>query len=219
MYAKGSFHSPQPVDFVYVRRKRNATMPFEEFRKVDDFLIGSARYAMPNYQNLERWNHRIVQNLLYYQTNYFCMAGVVAAVFAFINVGQAFNILLAIAVVAGVYAVLIIGPTQGPTPGAGGNGVLADVAALVPEQSRRHVLYGVAVFAVWILYMVGALLNALLIVLVPIFIVLVHASFRKRTVNNRVANLLYARARSTPMGRLLDALDRYIVVVDDPRDN
>ncbi|XP_076800211.1 PRA1 family protein 3-like isoform X2 [Clavelina lepadiformis] len=44
------------------------------FRNIDDFILASARFGPPDYQNKERWNNRILQNLLYYQTNYFVVA-------------------------------------------------------------------------------------------------------------------------------------------------
>ena len=43
-------------------------------RSLDDFLANSARFQLPNYREPERWNNRIMQNLLYYQTNYFITA-------------------------------------------------------------------------------------------------------------------------------------------------
>lgn len=40
-------------------------------RTLDDFLLSSARFAVPDVRNLDRWNNRIINNLLYYQSNYF----------------------------------------------------------------------------------------------------------------------------------------------------
>lgn len=40
-------------------------------RSLDDFIMESARFQIPNFGDLEKWNNRVVQNLLYYQTNYF----------------------------------------------------------------------------------------------------------------------------------------------------
>lgn len=42
-------------------------------RSLDDFLLGSARFQLPNFKDLDKWGNRVVQNLLYYQTNYFLM--------------------------------------------------------------------------------------------------------------------------------------------------
>ncbi|KAJ4931926.1 hypothetical protein JOQ06_010362 [Pogonophryne albipinna] len=43
-------------------------------RSLDDFLLTSARFAVPDVRDLDRWNHRIINNLLYYQSNYFLSA-------------------------------------------------------------------------------------------------------------------------------------------------
>jgi len=44
------------------------------FRNVDDFLLGGARFGPPDYEDKERWSNRILQNLMYYQTNYLAVA-------------------------------------------------------------------------------------------------------------------------------------------------
>uniref|UniRef100_A0AAQ4P7E2 PRA1 family protein n=1 Tax=Gasterosteus aculeatus aculeatus TaxID=481459 RepID=A0AAQ4P7E2_GASAC len=38
-------------------------------RSLNDFLPSSARFAAPDVRDLERWNNRIINNLLYYQSN------------------------------------------------------------------------------------------------------------------------------------------------------
>lgn len=43
-------------------------------RSLDDFLLCSARFAVPDVRDLDRWNHRMINNLLYYQTNYLLSA-------------------------------------------------------------------------------------------------------------------------------------------------
>lgn len=43
-------------------------------RTLDDFLLSSARFAVPDVRDLDRWNNRIINNLLYYQSNYFLSA-------------------------------------------------------------------------------------------------------------------------------------------------
>ena len=43
-------------------------------RSLDDFLLCSARFAVPDVRDLDRWNNRIINNLLYYQSNYLVSA-------------------------------------------------------------------------------------------------------------------------------------------------
>ena len=51
-------------------------------RSLDDFLLSSARFQVPNFRDPERCVHRIINNLLYYQSNYF-----LAAIIIFLIVG------------------------------------------------------------------------------------------------------------------------------------
>ena len=46
-------------------------------RSLDDFLLESARFQVPNLKDFEKWGNRVVQNLLYYQTNYFILGLVI----------------------------------------------------------------------------------------------------------------------------------------------
>ena len=52
-------------------------------RPLDDFLLQSARFQIPNVKDPDRWANRVVSNLLYYQTNYF-----LAALIIFLLVGS-----------------------------------------------------------------------------------------------------------------------------------
>ena len=51
-------------------------------RTFDDFVLGSARFQVPNFKDPEKIINRIINNLLYYQTNYF-----LAAIIVFLLVG------------------------------------------------------------------------------------------------------------------------------------
>lgn len=46
-------------------------------RSLDDFLLESARFQIPNVRDLEKWGFRVNNNLLYYQTNYFLMSVII----------------------------------------------------------------------------------------------------------------------------------------------
>lgn len=46
-------------------------------RSLDDFILESARFQIPNVKDLDKWGNRVVQNLLYYQTNYFMMSVII----------------------------------------------------------------------------------------------------------------------------------------------
>lgn len=47
------------------------TMELPPIRSLNDFLLESARFQLPNFNDFDKWGNRVVKNLLYYQTNYF----------------------------------------------------------------------------------------------------------------------------------------------------
>lgn len=59
-----------------------AKVELTPLRAWDDFFPGWKRFAKPDTKDVARWNNRIVNNLLYYQTNY-----LVSAVAIFLVVG------------------------------------------------------------------------------------------------------------------------------------
>lgn len=48
---------------------------FAPLRPLDDFILGSARFQLPNFKDFEKWGNRVVKNLCYYQTNYLIVIG------------------------------------------------------------------------------------------------------------------------------------------------
>jgi len=47
---------------------------FAAIRPLDDFLLQSARFQLPNFKDPAKWANRVTSNLVYYQTNYFITA-------------------------------------------------------------------------------------------------------------------------------------------------
>jgi len=58
---------------------------FAPMRPLDDFLLQSARFQLPNFKDPARWAHRVTNNLLYYQTNYFVTALVVFLIVGWVH--------------------------------------------------------------------------------------------------------------------------------------
>lgn len=50
-------------------------------RSMSDFLLDSKKYLPPPFNDLKRFNNRVISNLLYYQTNYFVTTGFVFTLF------------------------------------------------------------------------------------------------------------------------------------------
>lgn len=84
---------------------------FAPLRSLDDFLLESARFQVPNFSDFEKWGNRVVKNLLYYQTNYFILAAIELIIIGLI---QPMKIVCGIvSLVAVFYALLMIyGPNK-----------------------------------------------------------------------------------------------------------
>jgi hypothetical protein len=57
--------------------KKKMEVEISPLRSLDDFLLESARFQIPNFKDFEKWGNRVINNLLYYQTNYFVLAVVI----------------------------------------------------------------------------------------------------------------------------------------------
>jgi len=57
--------------------KKKMEVEVSPLRSLDDFLLESARFQIPNIKDFEKWGNRVVNNLLYYQTNYFLLAVII----------------------------------------------------------------------------------------------------------------------------------------------
>ncbi|XP_056144594.1 PRA1 family protein 2 [Lampris incognitus] len=161
-------------------------------RALDDFIRGSARFAAPDVRDLDRWNNRMINNLLYYQTNYFmCVLGFLLVVGYF----QPFQLFVGATVVTLLFLGFIwAAENQVPIRRFRRNHPsIALLAILLVSCLFLSVLGGVAVF--------------LFGIALPILMVLLHASVRLRSLKNKLENKLESIGlKRTPMGLLLEAL-------------
>lgn len=160
------------------------------FRSLNDFILGKARFELPPYNDLPRWNNRIISNLLYYQTNYFAFFGVLFVLQSFFNSQDLALGLCAVLVVAAVIGFAI---ADNPTF----------------YQSRRDhplITLGAIILACYFLIQVlPSVLVVLFSVLLPIFIILCHASIRLRDFMSKLTKTAEEIGlRTTVMGRLLN---------------
>ncbi|XP_065584097.1 PRA1 family protein 2-like isoform X1 [Artemia franciscana] len=130
-------------------------------RSLDDFLLESARFQVPNLKDFEKWGNRVVQNLLYYQTNYFILGLVIFTIVGVIHPTQMLVGLISFAVgVAGV-VVGVVGVV----------GDASDAHSQITSFKQSHPLICLAIFlaAFYLLFqLVGSLLVFLLGILLPI---------------------------------------------------
>uniref|UniRef100_A0A3B4XGY6 PRA1 family protein n=1 Tax=Seriola lalandi dorsalis TaxID=1841481 RepID=A0A3B4XGY6_SERLL len=153
-------------------------------RSLDDFLLSSARFAVPDVRDLDRWNNRIINNLLYYQSNYFLSA-----------LGFLFIVGLALMVVTLLFLGFVwTAENQAPVRRFRRNHPsICVLVILLASYLFISVLGGVCVFLFGIAF--------------PVLMVLVHASVRLRSLKNKLENKLESIGlKRTPMGLLLEAL-------------
>ncbi|XP_076847592.1 PRA1 family protein 2 [Brachyhypopomus gauderio] len=162
------------------------------FRSLDDFVFSSARYSLPDVRNLEKWNNRIINNLLYYQTNYFVSA---VAFLLIVGYFQPLHLFLGATVVTLVFVGFVWA---------------AENRAVVRRFRRNHpslCLAAILGCSYLLLSVLGGVAVFLFGITFPVLTVLVHASVRLRSLKNKLENRLERIGlKRTPMGLLLEAL-------------
>lgn len=167
---------------------------FAPLRPFDDYLYGSARFGFPDYQNKEKWNYRIVNNLLYYQTNY-----MLSALIIFIIVGylKPYEMILGGALVGGTFAIMVY---------------VSSNRGNVQEFKKKYpavVIGGVISVSTLLMYALGSILVFVFGIALPLFCILLHASLRMRNLKNKMNNKVESVGlKKTPMGILMKAMDQ-----------
>ncbi|XP_067209140.1 PRA1 family protein 3 isoform X2 [Linepithema humile] len=167
-------------------------MELPPLRSLDDFLLESARFQIPNLKDLEKWGHRVVNNLLYYQTNYFFMSVII-----FLIVG----LLHPVKMLAGIFGMMIILAMFG---------YMSMEGSSVHLFKKQYPVVGVLIIicgGIFVTYCLGSLLVFLLGILLPFCVTFVHASLRLRNMKNKLVNKIEGIGlKRTPMGVLLGSL-------------
>lgn len=148
-----------------------------KLRPWSDFAFKEARFGWFDYNNIPKWNNRMMNNLLYYQSNYFVLA----------------------------VALSIVSILANPAGGIIGHFLLAGLITVMIayyNQSSDKRLLGANIFIILVILIYRKeFIYSLFFVLLSIFLSMVHASFRLRNIKNRAANLI--GITNTPMGYLL----------------
>uniref|UniRef100_A0A4W5QG54 PRA1 family protein n=1 Tax=Hucho hucho TaxID=62062 RepID=A0A4W5QG54_9TELE len=169
-----------------------AKVELTPLRPWDDFFPGSDRFAKPDVRDLPKWNNRVVNNLLYYQTNYLAMAVMIFLIVGFLN---PMEMLMGMAVVSLVFlgsvwagenkAMIKDFKRQNPT--------LFVMAVMLASYFLMSLFDGVMVFIFGITF--------------PLLLIFAHASFRLRNMKNKLENKMEGVGlKKSPIGILLDAL-------------
>ncbi|XP_064540976.1 PRA1 family protein 3 [Drosophila montana] len=175
-------------------------------RTLDDFVLGSARFQLPNLKDFDKWGNRVVKNLLYYQTNYFL---VFLAIYVIMIAFYPTKIISGLIVQALIIAIIWqFFSSKSKTNFiasrlTGGNQILAQQNA----QQKWYILAGALLAGYLFLHMISAVLLTAFTLLLPISVTFIHASLRLRNIKNKLANTIESFGPSTPMGAFLDALN------------
>merc|ERR1711953_1413409 len=154
-------------------------------REFDDFFPGgNARFGSPNFNDLPRLNNRIINNLLYYQSNYFCIFLMILSLITFLYPTSVLTgTLLILGLVIGVQKVMVnkfeFDQLKKKYPGAA--------------------LGLICSFGFFFFYLLNSVYMFLFGLLIPIVLIILHSMFRLR-------NLEKIGVKRTPMGVLLQEL-------------
>ncbi|KAK0076936.1 hypothetical protein PV325_004650 [Microctonus aethiopoides] len=161
-------------------------------RSLDDFILESARFQIPNVKDLDKWGNRVVQNLLYYQTNYFMMSVIIFLIVGIIHPGKMLLGMIAMTIVIGIF---IYVSTEGRA---------------IHNFKKQNPLAGVIIILLggcFVTYTLGSLLVFLIGILLPFSVTFVHASLRLRNLRNKLVNKIEGIGlKRTPMGLFLEHL-------------
>lgn len=168
-------------------------------RSLDDFLLESARFQIPNWKDPEKWANRVSQNLLYYQTNYFLTSIVVFLLVGLIHPVKMLCGILAVLAAFGLFY------------------YVTNAKRSATKFKRDHpVISLLIIFSLGyiIVYMLRAVLVFLFGVMLPVSLMFVHASLRLRNLRNKFTNKIETIGfKKTPMGMFLEAFGQEHVVI------
>ncbi|XP_067946656.1 PRA1 family protein 3-like [Watersipora subatra] len=160
-------------------------------RTWNDFMT-DARFQMPNLQDTERCHNRIINNLLYYQTNYFLMS-----LFVFAIVGFLYPEKMLLGIVITVIAFM----------------AFVYITSRTSEWRRLKTKYPLVFLLtiIFIVYLLSRVIGAVFVffigLLAPVVATLLHASLRMRNTKNKISRFKeYVGLKRTPMGVILEAM-------------
>uniref|UniRef100_A0A3B1JYQ1 PRA1 family protein n=2 Tax=Astyanax mexicanus TaxID=7994 RepID=A0A3B1JYQ1_ASTMX len=161
-------------------------------RPWDDFFPGSERFSKPDFTDLQKWNNRVVSNLLYYQTNYLLLS---LLVFLIVGLMNPFGMFTGAAVVVLVFL---------------GSVWVGENKAVIKNFKKENpsvFVVVVMVISYFLMSLFGGVMVLLMGIKLPLLLILAHASLRLRNMKNKLENRMEsAGLKRSPMGLLLEAL-------------
>uniref|UniRef100_A0A915A5D2 PRA1 family protein n=1 Tax=Parascaris univalens TaxID=6257 RepID=A0A915A5D2_PARUN len=182
----------QPQAAIDVNWKFTSDLEVPPMRSFSEFIADKARFEMPPFRDLPKWNNRITSNLLYYQTNYFAIILVLVVLSSVLHASDTFVGLSAIALLG---AAITFSLSMHPS---------------VAQARREHALVtlGALVLAsYYFVYTIGSVIVVLFTLAVPLLFVMLHASVRLRNLKAKINHQLErVGLKKTVMARFLELI-------------
>ncbi|KAJ3639953.1 hypothetical protein Zmor_003279 [Zophobas morio] len=161
-------------------------------RSLDDFLLESARFQIPNVNDLEKWGKRVSSNLLYYQSNYFLMSLIIFVIVGVIHPTKMACGFLVTAIIFMVFS------------------YITNERFAAAQFKKKHPIISLLLIlsgCYFVAYMLKSLLVFMFGILLPISATFIHASLRLRNIKNKIVNRVENLGlKRTPMGIFLEEL-------------
>ncbi|KAI6175693.1 PRA1 family protein [Aphelenchoides bicaudatus] len=162
------------------------------FRSISEFLLDKARYQLPTFNDLSKWNFRITTNLLYYQSNYFVVALIFILISSFVHMKEVVVGLSAIAAVLGALGFSLSKNEQ---------------FVRIRSNYPYAVVLLMGMSGYYFIYSLPAVITLLFTLLLPLLLIGIHSSLRLRNFSAKVnAKMEQLRLNQTVMGKILDSV-------------
>ncbi|XP_015524975.1 PRA1 family protein 3 [Neodiprion lecontei] len=181
----------------------NSELVIPPLRGLDDFLLESARFQIPNFKDLDKWGNRVVNNLFYYQTNYFFMSVIIFLIVGLIHPVKMLVGAVSMSVALGLFA------------------YASCEGRAIHQTKKDYPALGVILILIgssFLAYTVGSLLVFLIGILLPFSVTFIHASMRLRNIRNKLVNKMEELGlKRTPMSIFLEQLGYPMQTVGIPK--
>ncbi|XP_015434997.1 PREDICTED: PRA1 family protein 3-like isoform X2 [Dufourea novaeangliae] len=158
-------------------------------RSLNDFILESSRFQLPNFKDFEKWGNRVVNNLIYYQTNYLYMS---IAIILIVGSMHPSKILFGVSTVVLMWTQYLYGTIE--------NKEVANIRRQYPLLQ----LVMLFLCAYYVFVNLNSIFLVLFSFLLSFCIIFIHASLRLRHLKNKIVNKIEGIGlERTPMGIFL----------------
>uniref|UniRef100_A0A8C5QS18 PRA1 family protein n=1 Tax=Leptobrachium leishanense TaxID=445787 RepID=A0A8C5QS18_9ANUR len=164
-------------------------------RAWDDFFPGSDRFSRPDFKDISKWNNRVVNNLLYYQTNYLALAAGVISLVGFLS---PLNMVLGASVVILVFLGFVWSSHN------------KDIIRKFKKRFPTLFVLCILLASYFVISLFGGVMVFVFGISLPLLLMFVHASLRLRNMKNKMENKMEeVGLKKTPMGIVIEALEQH----------